>query len=148
MGLLIPSVCFAIAFAALWQSYRDPQVTLTSLSQNTTALLFFAIFVGLGLLLLQFMSFAHHGQYDFYLIAIFCLSWAGLCLLWFLRKMPREKDEDEIVTYELSNAPVDELDDATIGEMRILIPWYLQPFDIVDRLLLKIAGLSMLLVML
>lgn len=157
MGLLIPSVYFFIAFAALWQSYRDPQVTLASLSQNVTALVFFVIFIGLGFLLIEQMSLSSYkgsayGGYDFYLMVGFCLSWAGLSLLWFVRKMPRDKKKAEVTTYEMSDETSDDLisdvDGSLISEMRVVRPWYLVPFDYVDRCLLKIAGLCLLVVVL
>jgi len=123
MGLLIPVVYFCIAFAALWQSYRDPQVTLASLSQNATALAFFAIFVGLGFLLADQMLDARYNRADVYFITGFCFCWAALSALWLVRKVPQEARMNEPPS------------------------WLLQPFDYIDRCLLKIAGLCVLVVL-
>lgn len=144
MGLMIPAVYFFIAFAALWQSYRDPQVTLVSLSQNTTAIVFFAIFIVLGFLLFEFMSLSASGDYDFYLMVGFSLCWGFLGLLWILRKIPRESERDGSAIWEVSDAPQFDMASDPICEMSVARPWYLQPFDYIDRLLLKIAGLCLL----
>lgn len=118
MGLLIPAAYFAIAFGALWQSYRDPQARLPSLSENATALVFFGIFAVLGFPIADRMRVSAHGRLEFYLIVGFCFSWACLCVLWLIRKAPQ------------ANAPPE---------------WLLSPWDAVDRYLLWIAGLCMLL---
>lgn len=144
MGLLIPLICFFIAFGSLWQAYRDPQVPLPALSQNATALVFFAVFIGLGFLLVEQMSLSSHGGNDFYLIMGFCFCWAALSLLWVIRKIPRDSDSEAPVTYVVKEDAILETDDASLCEMQVMRPWYLEPFDYVDRCLLKIAGLCLL----
>lgn len=144
MGLLIPIVYFFIAFAALWQSYRDPQVTLVSLSQNATALVFFGVFIAIGFLLIEQMSLSSYGGYDFYLIVGFCFCWAALSLLWVLRKIPHTRDCEASITYVVNQNVISETDNPSIYDMHEIRPWYLEPFDYVDLCLLKIAGLCLL----
>lgn len=117
MGLLIPSAYFFIAFWALWQSYRDPQVPLIFLTQSATAIVFFAIFVALGFLLSEQISLSSSSRLEFYLNILFGFSWGILAMLWLVRKMPQ------------TNVPS---------------LWILRPFDQIDRYLLQIAGLCVL----
>jgi len=85
---------------------------------------FFAIFVVLGFLLADQMAAARYERTDIYLISGFCFCWAALSILWLMRKMPQEAR---------MNAPP---------------LWVMQPFDYIDRCLLKIAGLCALIVFL
>jgi len=115
--MLIAVALYLIAFSTLWQSYRDPQVNLSFLTENGTALAFLGLFIGIGVLLINHLQRFSYGPSDgLYLLGI-VFSWGGLILLWFLRKHPKDKKPPDFV---------------------------LMPLGIVDKVLLGIAALCVL----
>lgn len=99
--MLIAVILYLIAFAALWQSYRDPQVNLSFLSENATALVFLGLFVAVGVLLIQHLQrFSYGGADGVYLLGIvFC--WGGLILLWLMRKHPKDRKPPDFLLMPL-----------------------------------------------
>ena len=102
--MLIAVALFLIAFSALWQSYRDPQVNLSFLSENATALAFLCLFVAIGVLLINHLQrIAYGGTDGLYMLGV-VFSWGGLILLWFLRKHPKDRKPPDFLLMPLGVA--------------------------------------------